>query len=67
MGLMSTTTRPAARILAALGTGIRPAWEIERDTGLSRSTVRRHVAAMVASGILLACPYGVFAASAVAS
>lgn len=62
-----STTNSASRILAALGTGLRPEWELERDTGLSRATVRRHVAHMVASGVLLACPYGVVAASAVAS
>ena len=63
---MNNPSTSAARILAALGTGLRPAWEIERITGLSRSTVRRHIARMVDSGALLACPYGVVLASAVA-
>jgi DNA-binding IclR family transcriptional regulator len=64
---MNTTTTNAARVLEALGTGLRPEWELSRDTGLSARAVRNAVRGLVAAGTLARCAYGVVAASAVAS
>ena len=64
---MSKTNRPAAVILAALGTGLIDVYHLSWRTGLPVKTVRASVARMVKRGILLSCPYGVVAASAVAS